>query len=445
MSKSMNIAIMGLGYVGCVTAGCLAQRGHRVIGVDVQAEKVSLLNAGKSPIIEPGLEELLAANVANGQVVATLDAASAVSTSEIVIICVGTPSEVNGDLDLSYVERVCTDIGRVLKSKDSYTTIVVRSTMLPGNAQAKLIPLLEQMSGKLVGDGWGFCINPEFLREGTAIADFNSPPFTVIGEYDQKSGDQLVILYDDIAAPLFRVGLGVAEMIKYTSNAFHALKVTFANEIGNLCKAYGIDSHQVMDIFVQDTKLNLSSYYLKPGFAFGGSCLPKDLRALLYSARQKDIHLSVLESILPSNRLQIDNAFDLLQKQGNRSIGLIGLSFKANTDDLRESPTVDLAERLIGKGYELHIYDREVSLSRLRGSNHAFIDHAIPHIGSLMRASIAETVSAAESIVIAKNLTGQEYADLVGSLRPYHSVIDLVRLNGVGIPDFEGVYNGLCW
>ncbi|MEZ4681923.1 MAG: nucleotide sugar dehydrogenase [Caldilineaceae bacterium] len=302
----MNIAIFGLGYVGCVTTACLARNGHRVIGVDIQPDKVKAIQQGETPIIEPGLAELMRAGVHQGRICATTDTTHALQQVDIAIICVGTPSRSNGDADTSYVEKVCHDIGTVLRNRDSYLVVVLRSTMLPGQAQHNLIPILEAASGKQVGRDFGFCVNPEFLREGSAVADFDNPPYTIIGEFDAQSGDALEQLYAHLNAPLYRVNLGVSEMVKYASNVFHAIKVVFANEIGNLCKDYRVDSHAVMDVFTQDNKLNLSPYYLKPGFAFGGSCLGKDTRALLYAARQKDLRLPMLESILPSNQLQVE-------------------------------------------------------------------------------------------------------------------------------------------
>jgi len=441
----MNIAVFGLGYVGCVSAACLAREGHRVIGVDVNPAKIEAVRQGKSPLIEPGLEMLIKAGVTAGLIKATDDAAYAVENSELVMICVGTPSHGNGSLELEYVERVCRHIGHALRSKEAYTVVVVRSTVLPGTAEERLIPLVETESHKKVGDGFGFCVNPEFLREGSAIFDFNHPPYTIIGQSDERSGELLARLYASLDAPLFRVPLGVAEMVKYASNAFHALKVVFANEVGNVCQMYGIDSHQVMDILVQDTKLNLSPYYLKPGFAFGGSCLSKDLRALLYAARQRDVRVPMLESILPSNQLQVQKAITMLLREGRRKVGVIGLSFKPNTDDLRESPAIELVERLIGKGFELYIYDREVRLSQLHGSNRAYISKVIPHIGSLMRGSLEEVVGAAETVVVTKRLSDSEMNQLHSLLQPDQTLIDLVRLDGRMLEGFEGHYRGICW
>jgi GDP-mannose 6-dehydrogenase len=441
----MNIAVFGLGYVGCVTAACLARDGHHVIGVDVNCEKVERIRQGESPVIEPGLPRLIQDGVKSGKIEATGDATYAIRQADLAIICVGTPSKQDGNLELKYVERVCRDIGQALRLKNSYTVIVVRSTILPGVASEHLVPLLEQEAGKKAGFEFGFCVNPEFLREGTAIVDFDTPPYTVIGQLDEKSGDQAAQLYANIDAPVHRVSLGAAEMIKYAGNAFHALKVVFANEIGNLCQQHAVDSHEVMDVFVQDTKLNISSAYLKPGFSFGGSCLGKDLRALLYEARQHSLRLPVLESVLPSNQLQVEKVLNILLNNGRHSVGLIGLSFKSDTDDLRESPAVELAERLIGKGFDLHIYDREVSLGHLHGSNRSFIAQAIPHLSSLIRPTLEETVQASHSVVITKRLSNEEFVILSRLLRSDQSLIDLVRLNGRIMPDFEGTYYGICW
>lgn len=381
----------------------------------------------------------------DGGLEATHDVDYAVQTCEILMVCVGTPSLANGDLDLNFVEHVCGEIGRSLAHKTTFTTVVVRSTMLPGSAEERILPILAAESGRVPGVDFGFCVNPEFLREGSAIADFDNPPFTLVGALDGRSAEHFSGVYTRLSAPLFQVKLGEAEMVKYASNAFHALKVVFANEIGNICKVYGLDSHAVMDIFVQDTKLNLSPYYLRPGFAFGGSCLPKDLRALLYAARRADLSTPVLEAILPSNRLQIDMALDILVREGKRKVGLVGLSFKPSTDDLRESPAIELAERLLGKGFELVIYDREVLFSQLHGSNRQYIDRVIPHLSSLMCPSLAEAVAVAETIVVAKQPTSDEYTELLRLLRPDHTVIDLVRMNGHLLPEFGGDYHGLAW
>jgi len=441
----MNIAIFGLGYVGCVTAACLTDQGHSVIGVDVNQTKVEMINEGLSPIIEPGLGDLISRGVTSGNLRATNSAEQTVAQSNIILICVGTPSNGNGSLDLTYVCRAAEDIGKAIAQTVDYKLVVLRSTTLPGSVRGEILPLLESSPGKKLGRDFGFATNPEFLREGTAIQDFRNPPFTVIGQYDERSGQTLAKLYAGIDAPVYRVPLGVAEMVKYASNIFHGLKVTFANEIGNLCKAQGLDSHQVMDVFCQDTQLNLSPYYLKPGFAFGGSCLPKDLRAILYEARQHDLSLPVLESIQSSNAAQIDRGLDMVLATGKRKVGVLGLSFKPSTDDLRESPTVELVERLIGKGFDLRIFDQEVSLSQLHGSNLAFIDRAIPHIASLLVDTIEDVVTASQVILITKRPSRQALEQLNSILTPNHIVIDLVRIDKELPPHIAGDYRGICW
>ena len=440
----MNIAIFGLGYVGIVSAACLARDGHNVIGVDISAEKIECLLAGKTPIIEPGLDALVTEGISDGRLNATLEAPEALRDADLAIICVGTPSNKNGSLSLNYVERVCQQIGRILPSLDQRLEVVIRSTMLPGSS-GRLIAILEGESGKQVGEAFGFIVNPEFLREGSAIRDFDDPPFTVIGEFDQQGGDRVSELYADLNAQVFRVPLGVAEMVKYASNAFHALKVVFANEIGNICQAYDVDSHEVMDIFVHDNKLNLSPYYLKPGFSFGGSCLGKALRALLYSAKKKDISAPVLGSVLPSNEAQTEKAVELVLRGPGRKVGVIGLSFKANTDDLRESPAVEMVERLIGKGMDVEIFDREVSLSQLHGSNREYIEKALPHISILLRDLFEEVLRNSEIIVITKSLRDDEQERLIAILRSDQIVVDLVRLPQRVIASIPGEYHGIAW
>ncbi|MEG1963089.1 MAG: UDP-glucose/GDP-mannose dehydrogenase family protein, partial [Pseudomonas sp.] len=346
----MRISIFGLGYVGAVCAGCLSARGHEVIGVDVSKTKIDLINQGKSPIVEPGLETLLQQGIDTGRLRGTTDFAAAIRDSELSMICVGTPSKKNGDLGLEYIESVCREIGYVLREKATRHTIVVRSTVLPGTVKNVVIPILEDCSGKKAGVDFGVAVNPEFLRESTAIKDYDQPPMTVIGELDKASGDVLQSLYEELDAPIIRKDIEVAEMIKYTCNVWHAAKVTFANEIGNIAKAVGVDGREVMDVVCQDKSLNLSQYYMRPGFAFGGSCLPKDVRALTYRASSLDIKAPLLNSLMTSNDSQVQNAFDIIESHDKRKVALLGLSFKAGTDDLRESPLVELAERLIGKG-----------------------------------------------------------------------------------------------
>lgn len=438
----MNISVFGLGYVGSVSAACFASLGHTVIGVDVSSMKVDLINSGKSPVIESGLEALVEAMASQGRLKATPCAKDAVAQSDLSLVCVGTPSSNNGNLELKYVERVCQDIGKALASKTGFHVVVIRSTVLPGSTETILIPLLEAASGKKAGIDFGVAFNPEFLRESTALHDFHHPPFTVIGQFDERGAQRAAELYAGVDAPLRVAPLRVAEMVKYASNAFHALKVTFANEIGNICKRSGIDSHQVMDLFCLDEKLNLSSYYLKPGFAFGGSCLPKDLRALLYHAQHLDVHVPVLEAVLPSNDLQIRQGFELVRRTGLKRIGILGFSFKAGTDDLRESPLVELIEMLLGKGYHVRIYDRNVSLARLTGANRAFIEREIPHLATLMCASIEEVLAASDVIVVGN--AAAEFHEAIVKARADQIVIDLVRLT----PSAEHIlaqYEGLGW
>lgn len=436
----MKISVFGLGYVGCVSAACFAKEGHDVVGVDVSANKVEIINNGGSPIVEPGIAELIAEATASGRLKTTTASSEAVAASEISLICVGTPSNANGSLDLRYVKRVCEEIGASLKSKAERHVVVIRSTMLPGTIENVVIPALEQTSGKKAQHDFGVCINPEFLREGTSLKDFYAPPFTLIGADDQQTAELVSKLYAGIDARLFTTPVKTAEMVKYVCNCFHALKVTFANEIGNICKALEIDSHEVMEVFCQDTKLNLSPYYLKPGFAFGGSCLPKDLRAINYKAKELDVETPVLAAVLPSNRRQIETAIDMVVKTGSKRIGVLGFSFKAGTDDLRESPIVTLIETLIGKGYQLSIYDRDVSLARLAGANKEYIEREIPHISQLMRSSVAEVVDNVDVIIIGNK--GEEFRQIDSQVGGDKVVIDLVRLFDRTSSDN---YQGICW
>jgi GDP-mannose 6-dehydrogenase len=436
----MKLSIFGLGYVGCVSAACFAKEGHTVIGVDVSANKVQMINAGNSPIVEAGIGPLLNEVVESNRLTATTDPSAAVLGSEVSLVCVGTPSNPNGSLDLRYVTRVCEEIGAALKEKNERHAVVVRSTMLPGTIEDVVIPTLEQYSGKQAGRDFGVCINPEFLREGSSLKDFYAPPFTLIGADDEDTTNTVRSLYSGIDAPVIATSVKTAEMVKYVCNCFHALKVSFANEVGNICKALGVDSHQVMDIFSQDTKLNLSSYYLKPGFAFGGSCLPKDLRAFNYKARQVDVEVPVLSSILPSNRLQIERAVEMVLATGKKQVGVLGFSFKAGTDDLRESPMVSLIETLIGKGLQLSVYDRDVSLARLFGANKEFIESGIPHISQLMRSSVDELVEASEVLIIGNK--SEEFREIESKVRDDQIIIDLVRLFEKTSDD---TYQGICW
>jgi GDP-mannose 6-dehydrogenase len=437
----MRICVMGLGYVGTVSAGCLAQEGHEVVGVDPEPRKVDLINAGKTPIIEKDIGPIIQRQVAAGRLRATTHVAAAVGQADLSLVCVGTPSRANGDIELQFVRRVCDEIGAALRHHQGAPAVVIRSTMLPGTMRDVVIPALEASSGRRAGVEFGVCINPEFLREGTAVHDYFNPPKTVIGELNRASGDLLASLYAQIAAPLIRTDIETAEMVKYADNAWHALKVGFANEIGNLCKGLQVDSHRVMDIFCQDTKLNLSPYYLKPGFAFGGSCLPKDLRALLYKAKTLDVSLPILSAILPSNEQQLERGVRAVIEMGSKKVGILGFSFKAGTDDLRESPVVDLTERLIGKGYDLRIYDRNVSLARIHGANRDYILNHIPHISRLMVSSIDEVLDHARTIVIGN--AAAEFRDVPKRLGDGQAIIDFVRVTNSR--SVSGVYEGICW
>ena len=436
----MRVSIFGLGYVGAVSAGCLARDGHTVIGVDPARAKVDLINEGRTPIIEKEIDEIIARAAESGRLRATTDVAQAIRMSDISLICVGTPSLLNGGLDLSYVRRVCEQIGAELRDKSGFHVVVARSTMLPGSMREVVIAALQESSGGRAGIDFGVCINPEFLREGTAVHDFYHPPKTVIGELDKRSGDVVLELYRGIEAPLIRTDIETAEMVKYTDNVWHALKVGFANEIGNICKALTIDGHKVMDIFCRDTKLNLSPYYLKPGFAFGGSCLPKDVRALSYRARTLDLDLPILNSILPSNERQIERGLRMILAQDKRKVGVLGFSFKAGTDDLRESPVVEVIERLIGKGYDLRLYDRNVRLAGLVGANRDYILNRIPHISRLMTDSVEQVIDFADTVVIGNG--DPEFGQVPGRLRPEQALIDFVRVK----QETSGEnYHGICW
>jgi GDP-mannose 6-dehydrogenase len=433
----MKISVFGLGYVGSVTAGCLAQSGHDVIGVDVNEFKVNSINDGKGGIIEERINDIIGAAIKCGKLRATTSAKQAIAASDVSLICVGTPANSNGSLDLRYVEACCQQIGQALGKKSGFHTIAIRSTVLPGSTMGVITPILETVSQKKAGVGFAVCSNPEFLREATAVQDFTSPPFTLVGSNDDRAASAISEMYNTIRAPLFQTSVEVAEIVKYASNAFHAVKVCFANEIGNICKAVGVDSHKVMNIFTQDRNLNLSSYYLSPGFAFGGSCLPKDVRAITYLAKSRDISTPLLNSILPSNEQQLKTAIEMITGLGKKRIGIYGLAFKGGTDDLRESPMVRLVEFFLGKGYELRIYDKNVRLATIFGTNREFIEREIPHIERVLTNSLDDLIQFAEVIVVGHHPLAEEALKLSEK-----TLIDFIRMSPV---NRTASYHGLCW
>ena len=425
----MKIAIFGLGYVGSVSAGCLAAAGHDVIGVDVEVAKLELLRNGKSPVTEPGLDDLLASAVAAGKLRVTHDTTLAVAESELSLVCVGTPSRRNGSLDSTYLERVIEQIGAAIAVTGAYHVVAVRSTLLPGVLESTLIPLLERASGRTVGDGIGVCVNPEFLREGSAIRDFLNAPFTVLGETDARAGDVLLRAYAHLDAPVHRLRADEASMVKYACNAFHALKVAFANELGALCQPLGLDGRRVMRVFCEDRDLNISPRYLQPGFGFGGSCLPKDLRAINYVAKDLDVATPLLGSVIQSNDAHIARVVDAILESGKRRVALLGLSFKNGSDDLRESPFVTLAEALIGKGLTLRVCDPDVAVGQLVGRNRAYIDERLPHVAQLMDGDWEKLAAEADVVIVAKRVG--DAARLAEIVRPGQLVIDLVGLDAL--------------
>ena len=437
----MRIAVFGLGYVGCVSAACFSSEGHDVVGVDVNQEKVDIINSGKSPIVEPGLQESITSARQSDKLRATTDYKKAIQNSDVSLVCVGTPSEKNGSVTLDYIYRVAEQVGGALKKSNHFHVFVIRSTVPPGTLK-KSMEIISEISGKKLGEDFGGCSNPEFLREGSALKDFYNPPYTVVGETDAKSGDMVTKIYSSINAPLIRTEVGVAEMIKYASNTFHAVKVVFGNEIGTVCKKYNVDSHKLMEIFCKDTKLNISAYYLKPGFAFGGSCLPKDVRGLSYLAKSNDLNLPLIDSLLESNRIHVQRAIDMVLSHGNKRIGILGISFKGNTDDLRESPMVDVVEALLGKGYDVRIYDRNVHLAKLFGANKEYINNKIPHISNLMVENIGDILEHSELLIIGNK--NKEFEETVKFLDDRYVIIDLVRI----LTDTASVksnYDGICW
>ena len=439
----LSISIFGLGYVGSVSAACFAAMGHKVIGVDVSRTKVELLDSGRTPIVEARMSELVAEANRATRLHATTDATEAVLNSEVSFVCVGTPSLKSGKLDLTHIEGVAGEIGRAIRLKKSPHIFTLRSTVLPGTTETVALPILERESGKKCGRDFTVCYNPEFMREGSAVADFQNPPYTILGASDKAHLAPLRELYKDVSAPLFETTIPVAEMVKYFSNCYHALKVGFANEMGTMCKHLGVDADEVTRIFTSDNKLNVSPAYLSPGFAFGGSCLPKDLRAITYKAKELDLKLPVLESLMPSNAAHIERAIDMVISTGKKKIAQLGLSFKAGTDDLRESPQVQLIKRLMGEGLDVKVWDEDVSLGRLAGANRQYIEEVIPHIGSVLSADLESVMKAAEVVILGNKSASRER--LAPYLRPETIVIDLIHLDRDKRPEGAKTYEGICW
>jgi len=439
----LSVSIFGLGYVGSVSAACFASMGHKVIGVDVSRAKVEMMGSGRTPIIEARMTEMVAEAHRTGLLRATTDATAAVLNSEVSFVCVGTPSLKNGKLDLSHIESVAGEIGAALRRKKSPHVFVLRSTVLAGTTETIVLPILEKESGRKCGRDFTLCYNPEFMREGSAVADFLNPPYTILGASDREHLAPLRELYKNTPGELYETTIPVAEMVKYFSNCYHALKVGFANEMGTLCKHLGVDAHIVSNIFTSDTKLNISPAYLRPGFAFGGSCLPKDLRAITYKAKELDLKLPLLESLMPSNAEHIDRAVEMVLDTGKKRIAQIGLSFKAGTDDLRESPQVQLIKRLMGEGLEVRVWDEDVSVGRLAGSNRQYIEEVIPHIGSVLSGDLASVLSTAEVVILGNKSASKD--QLAKYLRPEQIVIDLIHLDETLRPGGVRTYEGICW
>ena len=439
----LSVSIFGLGYVGSVSAACFSSMGHKVIGVDVSRAKVEMMDSGRTPIIEARMSEMVAEAHRAGLLNATTDATAAVLNSEVSFVCVGTPSLKNGKLDLSHIEHVAREIGAAIRQKKSPHVFVLRSTVLAGTTETVVLPILEKESGKKCGQDFTVCYNPEFMREGSAVGDFLNPPYTILGASDTQHLAPLRELYKNTPGTLYETTIPVAEMVKYFSNCYHALKVGFANEMGTMCKHLGVDAHAVAKIFTSDTKLNISSAYLSPGFAFGGSCLPKDLRAITYKAKELDLKLPLLESLMPSNAEHVDRAVEMVMNTGKKKIAQLGLSFKAGTDDLRESPHVQLIKRLMGEGLEVKVWDEDVSLGRLAGSNRQYIEEVIPHIGSVLSADLEGVLRTAEVVILGNKSASKD--QLAKYLRPEQIVIDLIHLDKTLRPEGARTYEGICW
>jgi GDP-mannose 6-dehydrogenase len=442
-----SISVIGLGYVGAVSVACFSKRGHRVVGVDLDERKVDLINQGRGPLVEKDLDEYLTEGVGEGRVTAMTSALGAIMATDVTFVCVGTPSSEDGSVNLGALKAVARDMGLCLKAMDRYHLVVVRSTIPAGTTRTVFLPEVERISGKKVGVDFGLCFHPEFLREGVAIADFFAPPKTVIGAYDEESGKRLAALYDGIEAPLCFTSIEAAEMVKYVDNTWHAVKVAFANEIGKLCKAMDVDSHDVMNIFVQDKKLNLSPYYLKPGFAFGGSCLPKDVRGMSGLARRNGTVLPLVESLLPSNDGQLEHAYKLIRTTGRRKVGVLGITFKSGTDDLRESPIIELIGMLCEAGVDVKVYDPNIkretiahALEYMKTAS-ATTQAAVKGLASMLTPSAEQLVADCDLVVAAHNT--MEFCNALLKAAAETLILDLVRLPEPvrALPGYEGI----CW
>jgi len=435
----MKISIFGLGYVGCVSLGCLAKNGHYVIGVDTNPTKVEQINSGKATIIEKDVDTIIAAQRSAGHISATTDNQLAVNGSDISIIAVGTPSTDKGHLNLQYIFKVAENIGEALQYKDTFHIIVIRSTIMPGTCD-KFAAIVEKISGKKRNGDFAIVDNPEFLREGTAVQDYYNPPLTLIGSDNLTAAEKVAELYRQLPGEIIITDLKIAEIMKYINNTYHALKISFSNEIGNICSELGIDSHKVMDIFFKDKQLNISPYYFKPGFAYGGSCLPKDLKGLQTLAHDLYIDVPVIDGINKTNDFQIQRAIKLIYKYWDKKLGFLGLSFKAGTDDLRNSPTVSIIEALLGKGCDIVIYDNNINMAMLTGTNKEYIDSRIPHLSNLLVSDPSELINDCDIIVI--NTKEPEFVKLVSDI-DNKVIIDFVRLNEAIIS--KNNYIGINW
>ena len=437
----MKISIFGLGYVGAVSAGCLTRDGHTVVGCDIDPAKLDLINQGKTPIIEEGMVDLMKGAAESGRLSATDDAKTAIDTTDVSFVCVGTPTAKGGGQNLTALKRLSEQLGPAIATKDDYHCVVIRSTVIPGTVDSVVKPIIEEHSGKKAGADFGLCFQPEFLREGSSIKDYDNPPFTVVGVSDDRPAALLREVFGNLPCEFVTTNVEAAEMLKFCCNVFHALKITFANEVGRIAQAMEVDGREVMRLLCMDEQLNISKAYLRPGFAFGGSCLPKDTRALTHFARNNDIEVPMLAGIMQSNQVHIEHAVQTVLESKKRNVGMIGLSFKSGTDDLRESPLVTLAERFLGKGLNLEIFDPEVSMARLLGANRRYIEETIPHIGQLLKPNVEEVIRRADVLIV--GLSDKTLLDAVYEHnREDHVVLDLVSLDAARI---KGTVHGACW